>query len=293
MLTNPKILVATDLSFESDLALLAGESLRTQVGGELHVVHVLTYPEAWGKSSRTMNVFSKDFKEIIFEENLNELKVQIDRTKCNGTFEVVQGNTEREILKLIEHRGSDLVIMSLGDSRTSLVHKLITSAPVPVLVLKQKFETARIAGLVDTVDPAPTVFEASEDLAVACNADLTYISVCQDIGAQFGKILAVPPIEHYTYSQQERSAILDAMDLYIRSHSGNRVRSNVVTEITSEPKISESLVRLLRDRSIQLAVMAAHHRSKIGQQVLGSVTRRLLETYGGNVLVVPPPGDGP
>lgn len=287
MLKKPKILIPTDLSAASDLALRTANDICAKTNGEIHVVHALTYPFAWGSSAKIMNLFSQEFKKIILEENLDELKNQVERTKCNCTYEIIEGESEKELLRLIQQRGFDLVITSYKYSHISLVQNLIASSSVPLMVMKSDLKHEKIAALIDTVEPVESIFRISEELSEVFSSDLTYISICQDISALYGSIPTIAPIERYSFSVQEKALILDSMESYITSKVNKQIKSNTHVEITNELKVSDRLVKIMEEKSIDLAIMAAHHRGKIGRRVMGSVTRKILENFNGNILVIP------
>jgi len=113
MLSQPRILVGTDFSEGSDLAIAAGETLRKKTDGKLHVVHVAYYPTDWSWMSNDMltGYLPYSFNEKYVSELNLCLKRQLEKLSIHCTHEVLYGKPIGILKDLCSSSNYDLLIL--------------------------------------------------------------------------------------------------------------------------------------------------------------------------------------
>jgi nucleotide-binding universal stress UspA family protein len=145
MIALKTVLVATDFSETSDVALRYGKALAQAFGASLHVVHVVQEPfaqpwavEAYGFSLATLQ-----------EEWVREAKVRMEqtltpdeRTSFRAELVTLLGHPVVEILKYANERNMDLVVIGthgrgpLGHMvMGSVAERVVRKATCPVLTV--------------------------------------------------------------------------------------------------------------------------------------------------------------
>lgn len=145
MIALRTVLVATDFSETSEVALRYGKALAKAFGSSLHVLHVVQEPfaqpwavEAYGFSLATLQ-----------EEWAREAKARIEKTLTadeRATYRAelvtVLGHPVVEILRYAEERKADLVVIGthgrgpLGHMvMGSVAERIVRKAPCPVLTV--------------------------------------------------------------------------------------------------------------------------------------------------------------
>jgi len=145
MIALKTVLVATDFSETSDVALRYGKALAQAFGASLHVLHVVQEPfaqpwavEAYGFSLATLQ-----------EEWVREAKARIEktltpeeRTAYRAELVTVLGHPVVEILKYADERNADLVVIGthgrgpLGHMvMGSVAERIVRKATCPVLTV--------------------------------------------------------------------------------------------------------------------------------------------------------------
>ncbi len=160
MLTQPNIMVATDFSEFSHLALQAGEEIRRKTGGQLQLVHVTDYPDQWDWMTNdvVINYYPQELKDRLINEIKARMEKQMRDTEATGSIEIVIGPTHKGLLGQSDQFGADLLIIGHKGSGKhahlgSIAAKMITASERPVLVINRPFRTQKIAGLIDTSKP--------------------------------------------------------------------------------------------------------------------------------------------
>ena len=143
-----RILLAVDGSQESRLAVQAAAELSAATGAEVHVAHVLPYPERmYGP-----HFYSTDMKGTLIERVEREAREFLGRQaekissaggKVGGT-RLASGNAPAEIVKLAEELHADLTVLGsrgLGGVRRALMgsvsDSVVRHAHNPVLVVRE------------------------------------------------------------------------------------------------------------------------------------------------------------
>ncbi len=294
MMTHPYILVATDFSKTSDLALRAAEKLRQRSRGRIHVIHVTPHPVQldWFTNDVVTGSFPSNYKEEIVKSLQLKLNEQINNCGVTGDGEILMGPPGRTILHYSAETKADLIILGhkgkkrhfhLGD----IAAKVVSGADRPVLVINKNFEIDKVAGLVDPFEPEKSVFVETEEMGFLCSGKIEFISLWpdQDIIAEEGFPEAGYSVVRMTDEKKEE--LRTRMEKTIRSKVDPHFAAKVRTEFTDEPKVRDGLVKLLDEEEVDLAVMTKHHKGKLEKILLGSVTRGVLDRWHGNLMVLP------
>jgi universal stress protein A len=150
-----QILVPTDFSESSSLALRAAIQLGRRFGAAVEVLHVDTEATVLVPPPGDLIVVPIDIAEVMQRsvERLNEIAEDVRRTGLVCTTATEVGSTHTEIVEHAERIGADLIVMGthgrhgLGHVLVgSIAEKVVQHATCPVLVipLRSAPEQARI-----------------------------------------------------------------------------------------------------------------------------------------------------
>lgn len=292
MLSQPSILVASDLSDTSGHALKAAEKLRKISKGKIHVIHVTPYPEQWDwlTNDVVVNYYPDNFKEKLIGGLNAELTAQLKKYDVEGTVEILMGPTVQTILNYSTQATYDLLILGHRE-KGSFLHlsgvaaKVMAGSTVPVLIANKDLDIARVAGLVDPHRPDKKVFTVTEELGFVCSGDMEFISVFPDdvnvVEESFPNGYSVVRLTEEKKKEVEKKYAA-ALEKNIDQHSSARIR----VEPTDEGDVTK-LVEILNEDNVDLAVMTKHHKGKLEKFFLGSVTKGVLDKWKGNLLILP------
>ena len=296
MLNAPKILVCTDFSPESRSALILAEKIRKKTGGQISLLHVSEHTIMWDwiPSEGLLNAQDERFEVDLLNTFRKKISEELDVTGAVGSGEVTIGVASSVIIKEIEEKKVDLVVMGhRGRSRTifhlgSLAQKIIASSPVPVLITK-KTELDHLAGLVDPTEDMKLIVNWSEELSSLLSCRLEIVSIIPDFAAQFlgiGKIGI--STELLKLRPDDRIALIQATTEKINKALDPHTEAKVRVEVSPEKRISFHLNSILEEEKIDLVIMKRHQAELLEKILVGSETRRMLEIFHGNLLILPP-----
>jgi universal stress protein A len=152
MLKPTKILVPTDFSGYSNIALKQAADIAEEYGAELHILHVVEMRihtlyeyEFAGKEASSEGVKDLETRRMrVAEGKMLEFKDKIGSGKQLKVFpRVIKGDPVTEILKYQKERGIDLIVISsLGHTGLaeyftgSVARNVLKGATCPVLLTK-------------------------------------------------------------------------------------------------------------------------------------------------------------
>jgi nucleotide-binding universal stress UspA family protein len=300
MLSRPTILVCTDFKPVSDLALRSAETMRKKVGGKIHVVHISDFTVQW-------DWFAEDSSSLLFQnetltarlqKTLNQMMVeQLQRCEVNCTNHISFGPVDVGIMSSIKETKSDLVIMGhRGNSQGVLnlggvASKIIASSTIPVLVIKKLITSplGKVAGLVDTNDNIQPIILATEEFSYLLSAEPEIISVYKRSTPQVHTLAPMENLQTIIDAEElKEKMIIKKMEQSISETLDKRSKCRVRIETTYDKHIAYHLSQMLQDEDVDLAIMKRHHKNFIQKMLIGSETRRMLELFQGNILVLPP-----
>lgn len=299
MLNKPSILVLSDFKPPSDCALRSAENIRKKASGEIHLLHVSDIPVAWDwiaegasallMSEQTVAELSRSLHKLI--------DAQKKRCEVQCTSEIRMGIPFQTIQDAIIRKKPDLIIMGHRDYAPNIftvggmVTKVVSSSPVPVLVVRKDltFPLGKVAGLVDTQSDIQPIINATEEFSFLLSAGAEIISLWKSSDSFFTKVTAMEKItQSHQLSPDEREVILFWMRSKITEALDTHSKCKVRVDITEERQVAYHLAELLALEQVELAVMKRHEKKILEKMLIGSATRRMLEIFNGNVLVLPP-----
>lgn len=295
MLENANILVCSDFTKSSDLALRAAETIRQKSQGKLYVLHVSEFPIEW--NSGLANDLLPHYLDEKFDYELlqlaeKKLRHQMYSLEVEGEAHVSMGMAYSIIEEFIKDHKIDLLIMGHkgkegGPFRLgSLTEKMVASSSVPILVINSPFKISKLASLWDPMNPSPEVLQAGEKLSHFLNVPFYVISLFKDAASSFiglGKLSYSTKL--LTLSEEDRIEVIQQVKENIRSQLTNP-KVELIIEVSVEKKVAFHLNSLLEEHHIDLAVMKKHHEGFIEKMLIGSETRRLLEITNRNLLIL-------
>lgn len=271
MLSRPTILVCTDFSGYSDTALRFAEIMRNKSGGKIHVVHVSELPLEWDVSPEIGTFLTMDerLKSFIIQDIEKKLEKQISDLKIDCTHEIVTGypfNFIHEISKKIQ--ADILVLGNRGVKSTPLplggiAEKMVASSQIPVLIVKKEKPLIKITGLVDPHYYYQKIINATEEFSTLFGAEIEILSLWPELDS-LSKVRAI-----------------------IASHLTSQLEGEVKVEPMSDKKVAYRLNEIITEDYTDMIVMQRHHKSLFTKMIIGSETRRMLELFHGNILVLP------
>lgn len=136
-----KILVGSDFSTDSVLALRYGLSLAQEFESELHLIHVMeppVYPEFRTPAEQTQDMVRTD----VFKEKLDGLVPEDARNWCSLKTAVLQGQPYEELVAYSVTQGMDMVVLGVrgyGLVKSLLMgsttDRVVRRSPCPVLTV--------------------------------------------------------------------------------------------------------------------------------------------------------------
>lgn len=296
MLSKPRIIVATDFSECSDHALRAGEQIRWRTQGELHVVHIAPSPFEleWFTTDAAAAQLPASFRENMIKDLKKRLDHQVQSCELTAQTHLVFGKPNKAMNKALKDFGADLMIMghkgsgAMKNIMGSFTTRMISTNELPLLVINKALDVKKVAGLIETEHPVKKIFATTEELGFLFSAEMEFISVWQDIGALYTGPFPVRPENYARFTEGEIIEVKKTMENRIKEFMDPHSQASIRAEIVMDKSISGALTRILNEESVDLAILSRNRQNIIEKVFIGSVARRVLETYQGNFLVLPP-----
>lgn len=294
---NSNTLVCTDFSTLSDVALKAAYDLCNRTKSELHVLHVVELPVQWDWSGETpmSEYFNEKFELDLLNSSRRRVDEQIVKTGIQGKAIVTLGIPHSTIHWFISEKNINLLFMGhkgkgagpfqLGGLST----KMIASAAVPVLIVKNELRMNKVAGLVDPSGPMKNIIESAEEMATILSCPLEVVSLIADWPSRFIGIGKVGfSTELLSMTEEEKQEATKQIKEKIREKLSPSSKAEIKVEITHERKFAYHLNTILSRDHSNIAVMKRHQAAFIEKILIGSESRRLVEIFDGNLLILPP-----
>lgn len=277
-----RILVCTDFSESSDVALQVAEQLRKRGQGTIHLLHVselgLHLNNVLNSGHNYRDVILGDFKKSL-EEKLNQ---QIRSCKAEATAIIKEGNIVEVVHNLAEDGLFDLIVMGHGRSPLlsqiigSTAYKMISSTPLPLLLVKKPLTFGRVAGLIDESRTKDKIIIGTFDFFQKFKFnEVSFISLWIDFPGPFG-------------NQQQASEMRDKTVEEIAYFKPDHISPEIQIQPTRELKLASPLNQILQETHVDVAVLKKFTEGNLKRVYLGSTTKKLLEIFNGNLLVLPP-----
>lgn len=277
-----RLLVCTDLTESSDMIVKAAEELRARNNCQTDFLYVSELP--FHITDVLNENLKKSISEIFFRDLPKTLEAklldQLKRCQAIGKAIIRKGRIYSEILNLANTGNYDLIVM--GHGRTSMVlqligsnaYKVISSCPIPLLIMKTEPKWDKVVGLVDDSPEMESIIIGTYDFArnFRC-ASSSLLSVWFDIPEPFGDSSKGFELEQKI--KQEAAFYADEAK-----------PSMVRVEPTRELQVAYRINELLKDEKAGTIVLKRSSGSR-AKLYIGSTTKRLTEIFDGNLLILP------
>lgn len=298
------ILVSTDFSDSSAVALKRAAELAVAFDAKLHVVHVVE------KAPVFLAVRLEESEHGItpFEEHfVTEAKKKLaacvgelpeeDRVDVERHFRA--GFPPIEILECAKEVEPDLLVMAThgrhGFSRAflgSVAEKVVRTASCPVLTCKlhdeaealESFRPQRILYPIDLADEQFDGLDLAIEMARKFGAELHVVYVIADFdsGMSWDDVPLAPP---------GGDDIIDKWEKHCRENLDATVKKHLPEDISHESHLRKGrphkgILEYAKDHDCGLIVMPTHGRSGLSHALLGSVTERVVRLAEAPVLTV-------
>lgn len=283
MLSKPNILVATDFSEHSDKAILMAMEIAKRTEGSVKILHVSGIPPLWDWIPGDL------FQKGLFSELSARMDDQLKRCQVECENDILFGDPYEELQRYIRESKPDMLLMGHDRGKGffyigSLAQKMITSSTIPVLVVNSFAPPMKVAGLIDPSFISGKVVSMTEELSYLLNLEARYLSVVIDIPA-----LAVSPIGEemsFVFTDDQKSEISKTVKDTVSGMMEKNTKAKIDVLI-SKDKISDAIIKNLDDEQTDIVVICRHNRGAVERFFLGSVSRRIVERFKGNILVLP------
>ena len=282
--TFKRLLVCTDLSEASDHLLIAAAQLVTINGGAIDVLYVSEL--GLHLSSESDHPSNSTFRDVILSEYKQAIDLkfqqQLNRCSCQAKMIFREGKVYEEVIGVAQEGQHDLIIM--GHAEKSLVMqvlgsnalKVVSAAPVPLLVVKNSLKLGKIAGLVDESREMERIIIGAFDFyRIFKFSDIEFVSLWMDFPY---------PFKNHLEKSEAETKLKEEVDYY----ADPKDQVVVKLESTKELKLAKHLLEILIRDKIDLVVLKRFSDGNLKRVYLGSTTKRLLESFEGNFLILPP-----
>ena len=145
MITLKRILIATDFSEASEVAVRYGRALADAFGASLDILHVMEDPFVYAPTSEGYLPPAHFFEEMEknSRERLEQALPHADREKLNARLVTKKGSPFVEIVRYAKSENIDLIVMGTHGRGPiahmlmgSVAEKVVRKAPCPVLTVR-------------------------------------------------------------------------------------------------------------------------------------------------------------
>ncbi|MCA8944324.1 MAG: universal stress protein [Planctomycetes bacterium] len=288
-----KILVPTDFSPNSYLAVEAANALATRFGAEITLFYVeATHDYLVLDIGSTGAREEREFEMHHFDEAKELVSSDVE---CHTMVD--KGTPYEAILAAAESRHADLIVIAThahsGIQRFllgSTTEKVVRGAKCPVLLVhpdpdrspaRMLVDLEKIVVPTDLSDTAKAALPVAAEIAKSCDAELLLTHVIEPLtGLGFG----TGAEQVYALQRGLQEATSEGLTKF-RSEVPDGVKSEVVV---LEGTAHDELAGLVDREKAGLIVMATHGHTGVTRWLLGSVTDRVSRTATCPLLIVPP-----
>ena len=290
------ILVCSDFSNCSDLAIRAANTIHGKAKAQISVLNVIDHPtvDNWDSYESLTYSTGQALKKELFAHATSSLKEQTKACEIKATSEIQFGDPYSTIMDKINQASIDLVIIGYTGKNPhnpnlgSLTAKVVAASPIPVLVIKTPLEIKKIAALVDPYGSKKEIIEWSEKMATLFSSQMIVLSVFDDhIGRFLGQNKEKFSLDLSTLSQGVKEETIKAIDKDVRSFLSQNTNAQVIIRSNTESNIAHPLNAVMSEENVDTVVMQKHKKSLLEKVFIGSETRRMLDIFKGNLLVLP------
>ena len=279
LLTLRTLLVATDLTPTSDLALDAGRKLAAAAGASLHIAHVAPPGARPGPEDETRAGHA---------HSLRAAMVHTDELMTEERFHMLTGQPAMAIASLASNIGADLIILGRhrdgvpGGRVGSTAYAVIGHATAPCLVIKRPIALPLRRVLVAT--------DLSETARGALLVALAWASALRERvpGAAEPDLVAFHVGAKGPGARADEQEIMDYELELVRESAGSWAGVQVEGTISSGDDPATAIVEAATRQPPELVVMGTRAVRTPGDSELGSISDAVVRHLDVPVLLVPP-----
>jgi nucleotide-binding universal stress UspA family protein len=256
-LKTNKIIITTDFSETSYLAIKHGAFLAKYTKGEVFLVHVIT--KHWEKfnvftPSITLDNIEKASDAV--QKKLEELAADIrEEYAVNVTTVVNSGNPTTEIVNIAEELEADLIVMGTHGYTAwedltigSNALKVITKSPCPVMTMSEraeKFGYKKIVLPIDTSEHSRQKVNYTLELAKQFNAHVYVLGLLSEVEE--------PKSEQVNLILHQISELASDMGVICDIELEMNVKNRAVSTVKYCEKINGDLISIMTDQDAELS----------------------------------------
>jgi nucleotide-binding universal stress UspA family protein len=297
------ILVATDLSDASRVALRAAGTLAVRTRAELHVVYAFEFPPApysaayWGDGTGIPDVHE-------FNRTIQSLESQLDAmigetvpqgTRC--TRRIGLGSPTRVVLNRAGEVGAELLVLGphrrrlVGDTlRSGTAEQLLHASQTPCLVVPADFALPlrRVVVPFDLTHPGRAAVDAALRWGAAFGA-ADPVTCLPDLEMKVVHVISTHlmqpslPFDHATVGPALHADVERAV-----AGAAGACGVEVTEEIVFGENVAETIAAYARRNEAGLLVMGTHAYGAVRRALIGSVASGVARRAPCAVLLIPP-----
>jgi nucleotide-binding universal stress UspA family protein len=293
-----RILVPTDFSPTSDVALGYANQLAEKLGATVHLVHALEDPyTAAAFAAEAYSTLPAALRQDLIREAQRQLAERLATTGAperRGTAEVVSGHPSRVIVEYASGLGADLIVIGThGRSGVphlllgSVAERVVRTAPCPVVTIRDA-PAGHTGRMLVATDFSPTSDEAldyARTLAGHLGATITLLHVIRDPFIAEGFSAEAYIAEAPTV----RTALLDDARKRLAHRAGAVANGPAIETEAVFGDGPKTIADYAATRGFDVLVTGTHGRTGIAHLLIGSVAERLVRMAPCPVLTVKHP----
>lgn len=256
-LNTNKIIITTDFSETSYLAIKHGAFLAQYTKGEVYLVHIITkHWEKFNVFTPSITLDNVEKASDAVQKKLEELASDIKKEYgVNVTTVVNSGNPTTEIVKIAKEINAGLIVMgthgySSWEDLTigSNALKVLTKSPCPVLTMSQqadKFGYKKIVLPIDTSEHTRHKVIYTLELAKQFNAHVYVLGVLS--GDEESKTPAMNLIIHQVANLAKEKGVACDIELI------TNVKNRAVETVKYCEKVNGDLISIMTDQDAEIS----------------------------------------
>ncbi len=300
-----KILVPTDTSPLSELAVWKAAALARTTGATVRLIHVYEPPFPAFDGGHVLYADFLAADRAQHERYLRRIAGDVTRRfGCRCDFVILTGAPDEVIAKHARHEGADLIVMSThgrtGMNRAwfgSVADSTARHSPIPVLMVRTADPNAtspdsdpafrRVMIALDGSDAAERVLPCLAEAGVSAQADERLVEIVHPVPLpmvgypEAGLVASITPdIEATEQLKMEAEAYLGGVARRLEREGARKVETKVCVAASAGPAI----VALAQEWNADLVAITSHGRGA-SRLVIGSVADKILRGTNASALL--------
>lgn len=292
MIALKSILVASDFSKQSTLALKRAGILAQDLGARLELLHVVEekvldffFPEEEKQSS--------DAHRELIEAACKQLQDQAEREIPEGVAYqrlVETGKAFVSIIRAARRMQIGLIVIAAHGKHSlkdlfigTTAEKVVRKSELPVLVVKNAPRTPYRRVLVPTDFSAAAVQALSAAMLLAPAAQIDLLHVYTLWGEEYKTSPAIKDAAHHRYQKEMRSRVASSMTDWLR---GLELDDRQIRQHFRHGRPGALIPKVAKELAVDLVAMGTTGRSGLSYVLLGSVAEHTLWQVSCDLLTV-------